>query len=135
MYADTNGKIKPIALVKDAINWNSVPSNSLLYIFGWGRLSETGATSNKLMYTDVKSLAQSDCKSKFRNITDRMFCAGNTGKDSCFVSENLNFQFNFNVILFNKYLSNNCDIAYVFSREIRADLLLVTYPVRNNLFK
>lgn len=58
-----------------------------LKVLGWGLLEEGGEGSTELMQVDVGVLANTVCQVNFDGtgvrITDRMLCAGRTGKDAC----------------------------------------------------
>nr|DAA64573.1 TPA_exp: trypsin 2A [Locusta migratoria] len=53
-------------------------------ITGWGALSSGGSSPTQLQAVTTSVVARSTCNSAYGGeITDRMICAGETGKDSC----------------------------------------------------
>jgi trypsin len=52
-------------------------------VMGWGHTAWGGPSSNLLRSVDVDVYTEAECKENYPNVTDRMFCAGADGKDSC----------------------------------------------------
>jgi trypsin len=72
--------VKPIKLNKDRI-W----SGMLAVVSGWGDTKQGGRNSQILQKVLVPVVPQVECSWLYRQemITSNMFCAGETGRDSC----------------------------------------------------
>ncbi|CEJ93190.1 hypothetical protein VHEMI08799 [[Torrubiella] hemipterigena] len=54
-------------------------------VSGWGNTKEGGSPASTLMYVKIPTIANSDCATVYKGITDRMVCVGvpEGSKDSC----------------------------------------------------
>lgn len=77
-----NKSVRPIQL---PMPHAQVPDGSKVFVAGFGRLSELGESSDKLMGVQLIKIGQEECKKTIRSISKVHICAiGENGEDSCF---------------------------------------------------
>lgn len=76
-----NDKVQPVKLADPT---TFIPDNGYARIAGWGDLqSGSGQYPEFLRYVDVPVVNQASCRVVYSHLTDRMICAGLTGKSTC----------------------------------------------------
>lgn len=80
---DLNSRVQPVALPVAGFAPTSIVTTA-----GWGRISDGGASSSKLLKVAVPYVNDADCRTAYgaSRIADSMICAGllgEGGKDAC----------------------------------------------------
>uniref|UniRef100_A0A336M3B4 CSON009631 protein n=1 Tax=Culicoides sonorensis TaxID=179676 RepID=A0A336M3B4_CULSO len=76
-----NDRVQPVPL---ATPQTFIPDGAIARIAGWGDLqSGSGTYPEFLRYVDVPVVNQETCKRSYSTLTERMICAGLTGKSTC----------------------------------------------------
>lgn len=76
-----NDRVQPVPLATPDY---FIPDGGYARIAGWGDLqSGSGSYPEFLRYVDVPVVNQAECRRSYSHLTDRMICAGLTGKSTC----------------------------------------------------
>lgn len=76
-----NSYVQPVALADSNF---FIPDGGYARIAGWGDLQSGSAQYPEfLRYVDVPIVNQQECKRSYSHLTERMICAGLTGKSTC----------------------------------------------------